>query len=267
MSNAANNYLEINRNSWNNRLEAHLQSDFYDMEGFLGGKNSLNEIELALLGDVQGKRILHLQCHFGQDTISLSRLGAEATGVDLSDQAIEKARELANTTKQSNTFICSDVYALPQQLEQQFDIVFTSYGTISWLPDLEKWANVIHHFLKPGGQFVFAEFHPVVWMFDDDMNKVYYPYFNKEAIVEEESGTYADRAAEISQQYVCWNHSIAEVVNNLIKAGLQIDRLDEYDYAPYSFVNKMEEYEPGKHRIQHMGNLVPLVYSILATKQ
>ena len=261
------NYLEINRQSWNNRVEPHLQSDFYDQEGFLGGRSSLNEIELALLGDLQGKRVLHLQCHFGQDTISLSRLGAKVTGVDLSDKAIEQARKIADQTGADATFICCDIYDLPNQLDQQFDMVFTSYGTIGWLPDLDRWARVVAHFLKPGGKFVFAEFHPVVWMFDDDFEKVGYRYFNSGAIVETESGTYADKSADITQQSITWNHGLAEVISSLLQHGLEINALEEYDYSPYNCFRHTVEFSPGKYRIQHLDDKIPMAYSILATRK
>lgn len=166
------NYVEINRQSWNNMTEIHLKSDFYDLDGFLKGNSSLNDIELNLLGDIKGKTILHLQCHFGQDSVSLSRLGAEVTGVDLSDVAIKNAKKIAKDTHSKATFICCDVYDLPNHLDEQFDFVFTSYGTIGWLPDLNKWAKIISKFLKPNGKFVFVEFHPVVWMFDDNFEEV-----------------------------------------------------------------------------------------------
>lgn len=260
------NYLEINKLSWGNRLASHLSSDFYDLPGFLAGNSSLNSIELDLLGDVKGKSILHLQCHFGQDSISLSRLGAKVTGVDFSTQSIEKGRELAAQTNCDTQFVCSDIYDLPNHLDQKFDIVYTSYGTISWLPDLDKWAGVISQFLKPSGQFVFVEFHPVIWMFDDDLNKIAYHYFNVQPIAEEEEGTYADRNADIKQKYICWNHSISEVTNSLTAKGLQLKTLNEYDYAPYSFVQHCEEFEPNKYRIAHWGNKVPMVYSVVANK-
>lgn len=260
------NYLEINKKSWNNRLESHLNSDFYDLPSFLHGKSSLNDIELNLLGDVKGKKILHLQCHFGQDTISLSRMGAETVGIDLSDESIKKAKELAKETNTSAQFICSNVYDLQKVLDLQFDMVFTSYGTISWLPDLNEWAKVIEHFLKPGGQFVFAEFHPAVWMYDDDLNKVTYCYNNAAPIIEEETGTYADKTADIKSKYVCWNHGIGEVVNSLISKNLKINKLNEFCYSPYPFINNTEEFEPGKFRIKQFGNKFPLVYAIKATK-
>ena len=176
--NPEENYIEINRQSWNSRLESHLRSDFYDVAGFLNGKSSLNSFELELLGDVTGKSILHLQCHFGQDTLSLARMGAKVTGVDLSDKAIAEANRLAQQMHLDATFICCDIYDLLNHLDHQFDIVFTSYGTIGWLPDLSKWANIVSRFLKPGGNFVFVEFHPVVWMFDDEFDKIGYNYFN-----------------------------------------------------------------------------------------
>lgn len=258
------NYIEINRQSWNSRTEAHLNSEFYDMPAFLAGKSSLNDIELGLLGDLKGKTILHLQCHFGQDSISLARLGAKVTGVDLSDKAIETAQKLAKDLAVDASFICCNIYDLPQHLDQKFDIVFSSYGTISWLPDLNKWGELIASFLKPGGKFVFAEFHPVVWMFDDDFETVGYNYFNEKALIENESGTYADRDAAIQLQSINWNHSLSDVINGLIKNGLRINSLDEFDYSPYNCFRKTIEFEPGKYRIEHLGNRIPMVYAIEA---
>ncbi len=257
-----NNYIEINRDSWNNKTETHLKSKFYDLDGFLKGKTSLNDIELNLLGDIKGKTVLHLQCHFGQDSISLSRLGADVTGVDLSDKAIESAKQIAEDTNSSAKFICCDIYDLPAHLDEKFDIVFTSYGTIGWLPNLDKWANIISRFLKPNGQFVFVEFHPVVWMFDDNFEKIGYRYFNSGAILETENGTYADKTAKITQEYVMWNHGLSEVLNSLIKSGLEIKSMDEFDYSPYNCFNKTVEFEKGKYRIEHLDNKIPMVYSI-----
>jgi 2-polyprenyl-3-methyl-5-hydroxy-6-metoxy-1,4-benzoquinol methylase len=260
------NYLEINRQSWNNRTDAHLKSEFYDLQNFIQGRSSLNAIELELLGDLSGKSVLHLQCHFGQDSISLARLGAEVTGVDLSDKAIANAKQLAKETKSNTDFICCDIYELPKYLNRQFDIVFASYGTIGWLPDLDKWAKVISKFLKPKGQFVFAEFHPVVWMFDDNFQNITYRYFNSGAIFESENGTYADKNADISQEYVMWNHGLSEVLNSLIKNGLTINSFQEYDYSPYDCFDHTLEFEPKKYRIKHLDNKIPMVFSLSASK-
>jgi SAM-dependent methyltransferase len=261
------NYAEINKQSWNNRTDIHIKSEFYDVPGFLKGKSSLNEIELNMLGDVKGKSILHLQCHFGQDSISLSRLGAKVTGVDLSDRAIENAKLLADQAQTDTAFICCNVYDLPGHCEEQFDIVFTSYGVIGWLPDLNEWAAVISLFLKPGGKFIMAEFHPVVWMFDNDFEKVAYNYFNDGAIIETESGTYADRDASIRQEYVYWNHGSSEVINSLISHGLEILSFDEFDYSPYNCFNKTVEIGPKKFRIKHLENKIPMVFAVEAQKK
>lgn len=260
-------YLKKNKESWNQRTMVHVDSDFYDNESFIQGKSSLNSIELELLGDVNGKKILHLQCHFGQDSISLSRMGADVTGIDLSDEAIRTAKDLAQKTGQTTKFICSDVYDLPNHLDEKFDIVFTSYGTIGWLPDLDKWAQVVQHFLKEGGQFVFAEFHPVVWMYDDDFTKVHYNYFNDGPIVETQSGTYADTNADLEIEYITWNHPLSEVFMSLIKAGLTIEQFHEFDYSPYNCFAHTEEVASGKYRIKHFEDKIPMVYSIMAKKK
>lgn len=265
--NPENNYIEINKHSWNNRTDTHLKSDFYNLDGFLKGESSLNPIELEILGDITGKTILHLQCHFGQDTISLSRLGAEVTGVDLSDKAIESARKIAEETNANTEFICCDLYDLENHLDKQFDIVFTSYGTITWLPDLDKWAKLISKFLKSNGKFVFVEFHPVVWMFDDNFDKIGYNYFNVAPIVETENGTYADKSANISQSYVTWNHSMSEVISGLVNNSLELEEFKEYDYSPYNCFNETIEFEPKKYRIKHLDNKIPMLYSIVAKKK
>ncbi|HMQ49808.1 MAG TPA: class I SAM-dependent methyltransferase [Saprospiraceae bacterium] len=259
-------YFEANRQAWNQRTEVHLKSDFYDLEGFAQGKNSLNEIELQLLGDVRGKSILHLQCHFGQDTLSLARMGAHTVGVDISDEAINAARQLNEQLGLNSEFICCNIYDLPQHLDRQFDLVFTTYGVIGWLPDLEAWAGLIHRYLKPGGQLVFVEFHPVVWMFDNDFQQIAYSYFNAEVIIETGTGTYADREAAITYQEMSWNHAIAEVVQALLNHQLEIRRFQEYDYSPYNCFSHTVEVETGKFRIGHLGAKIPMVYAVLAQK-
>ena len=260
------NYLEINKHSWNKRTEIHYVSDFYDNDNFIKGKTSLNKIELDLLGDLKGKKILHLQCHFGQDTISLQRLGASVTGIDISNVSIEKATNLAKITNQDSKFICCDVYDLPNNLNEKFDMVFTTYGTIGWLPDMDKWAKIVSQFLKPKGKFIFVEFHPVIWMHDDDFEFIKYNYFNEETIKEIETGTYTNSNASIEEEYINWNHSIGEVTNSLINNGLSINSLKEYNYSPYNCFNKLIEFEPGKFQVEHFGNKIPMVYSLVCTK-
>ncbi len=260
------NYIEINKSLWDKRTAVHINSAFYDNSSFLNGRNSLTDIELELFGDVSNKSILHLQCHFGQDTLSLARMGAKTSGVDFSSEAIKVARELNETLNQNSTFYCCDVYKAPSHIEEKFDIVFTSYGTIGWLPDIEKWAEVVSHFMKPGGQFIFVEFHPVVWMFDNNFSFVQYPYFKNEAIIDEEEGSYAQKDAAIKTTEVGWNHGLGEVINALMKQGLTLSHFDEYDYSPHNCFNDMNEFEKGKFRLKQFDNKIPMVYSLVMCK-
>ena len=259
-------YKDVNKQTWNNKVDVHVASDFYNVSDFIKGKNSVPEIDLELLGDIKDKTILHLQCHFGQDTLSLTRLGAKCTGVDLSDKAVAKAQELNDELGLNAKFICCDVYDSPNHLNEKFDIVYTSYGTIGWLPDLEKWAKVISHFLKPNGKLVFVEFHPVIWMFDDDFTKIKYHYHNEKPIIEEYSGTYADKNAAIKTDYIGWNHSLSEVFKSLTNNGLQLEHFEEYDYSNYNCFNETVEFEPNKFRIKHLENKIPMMYSLVGRK-
>ncbi|MEZ4938211.1 MAG: class I SAM-dependent methyltransferase [Crocinitomicaceae bacterium] len=259
----ADNYIDINRKLWDQKTAIHFDSEFYDVKGFLAGKDSLNPIDLELLGDLKGKKVLHLQCHFGQDTISLARHGAQATGVDFSAKALEKANELNQKIGTNAQFIQSDIYELPNVLDEKFDIVFTSYGTIGWLPNIQKWAEVVHHFLKPGGKFVMIEFHPVVWMMSDDFQKIEYSYLNKGEIIEETEGTYTDRNADIKEQSISWNHGLSEVISALIKSGLSLKEFKEYDYSPYNCFRNTVKIEEGKFQIQGLEGILPMMYSLV----
>jgi ubiquinone/menaquinone biosynthesis C-methylase UbiE len=259
-------FFEANREGWNKKTEVHKTSAFYDLEGWRKGNTSLQEIELRELGDVNGKKLLHLQCHFGQDTLSWARLGAKVTGCDFSETAIKFARQLSKEEQNAAKFVCCNVYDLPQHLKGKFDIVFTSYGTIGWLPDLDKWATVVAHFLTKGGTFYIADFHPVLWMLDDDMTHLKYAYHKTEPIISEQVGSYADRYAEISYKEYGWNHSLGEVINALIAKGLRIDFLNEYPYSPYDCFSNTVRGEDGNFRIKGLENIIPMVYSIKATK-
>ena len=259
-----NNYLELNRQNWNNRVAGHLTSAFYQMDAFRAGESSLKEIELALLGNVEGKKILHLQCHFGQDTLSLARMGATVTGIDFSDKAIREAQNLAAELSIDATFICCDVYSISEHLSEKFDIVYTTYGTIGWLPDLNKWAKVIAERLKPGGKLIFVDFHPVVWMFDDDFKHVAYNYFQESPIVEEVSSSYADKEVEITDTTITWNHGLSEVYQALQCAGLTIDHFSEYPFSPYDCMNDLIEVEPNRFQVKHLVNKIPMVYALTA---
>lgn len=258
--------FEANRQLWNARVPHHLASRMYDMPAFLAGKCSLTEIELDLLGDVKGKRILHLQCHFGQDTLSLARLGAEVTGLDISDAAIKEAARLSNELGLKADWVLSNVVEHVHDLDGKFDIVFTSFGTIGWLPDLKPWATNIRHYLKPGGRFVFVEFHPAVWMFDNAFTHVQYSYFNREVIVEEEQGTYADREAPIKLASFGWNHDLGEVLTALLNEGLVLERFMELDGSPHDSFSNTVRGSDGMYRVKGMEGKLPMVYGLRMRK-
>jgi 2-polyprenyl-3-methyl-5-hydroxy-6-metoxy-1,4-benzoquinol methylase len=261
------NYIAINKTLWNNKVPHHYESEFYDVANFIKGQTSLKTIELDLLGDISGKKILHLQCHFGMDSISLARMGAKVTALDFSDKAIEKANEL-NTLCQTNVnFVCCNVYDAAQYISDSFDIVFCSYGIIGWLEHLNPWAKIIHDFLKPSGQFIYVDFHPFVWVWDNDFNKIEYSYFNIAPIVENLTGTYAAKEAELKDTEVGFNHPTSELLNALINNGLTIKYYHEYNYSPYNCFNNCEEREPGKFYIKTFDDKMPMVYAVCGSKE
>jgi len=260
-------YIKINRELWNKKTPVHVASKFYDVEGFIAGKTSLNPAELDSLGDVKGKSLLHLQCHFGQDSLSWARLGADVTGVDLSDKAIDEAKKLNDKLGLNAEFICCNVYDLKEHLDKKFDIVLTSYGTIGWLPDLNKWAEIISHFLKPGGTFFIAEFHPVLWMFNENFTEFQYSYFNDVPIIETVKNTYTDGDAEINLLSYGWNHPLSEIFTPLLKNNFKISEFKEYPYSYYNCFNKAIQNKDGWWEIEGMEGKLPLMYSIKAIKE
>lgn len=260
------NYLEINLQFWDARLNTHLNSPFYDVEGFIQGKEVLREPELAFLGPVKALEILHLQCHFGMDSLALARLGGKVTAVDFSEAAIFEAEKLAERTGLHAEFICSDIYKLPESLDHQYDVVFTTYGTIGWLPDLQKWAGIVSHYLKPGGRLVMVEFHPALWMLDDSFEEAIYPYASPIPIQGIESGSYADLHAKIQTEYVFWNHGLSGVIQNLVDQGLILRRIHEYDSAPVNIFPNGTELRPGWYAPQKYAGIFPVLYALEAQK-
>ncbi len=257
--------FEVNRALWNARTRHHVGSKFYDVEGFLRGANSLGAHEMELLGDVRGKRLLHLQCHFGQDTLSLARMGAEVTGLDLSDAAIAEARELAARAGLDAAFMVANVLDPQPAFEGRFDIIFTSYGVLGWLPDLGPWARNIARWLKPGGRLVLVEFHPAVWMFNNEFTEVTYSYFNKQRIEEVEQGTYADTSAPIALPSHTWNHPLSASITALLEAGLRIDGFQELDGSPHDCFANTVRGADGLYRIRGMEGKLPMVFSVVAS--
>jgi ubiquinone/menaquinone biosynthesis C-methylase UbiE len=259
-------YLDANRTLWNHWARLHAGSDFYDLEGFKAGRSSLQDIEREALGEVAGRSLLHLQCHFGMDTLSWAREGASATGVDFSDEAITLARSLSAELGIPARFVCSDLYALPGVLDEQFDVVFTSYGVLPWLRDLSAWGQIVARYLKPGGTFYIVEFHPVMAMLDDTGDRFAYPYFpTSEPLRFEEQGSYAAGSDTTLVQYE-WPYTLGMVVSALIEAGLTIVGFREYPYSPYNCWPFLEEDAPGRYVWKGRPGFIPLLFSIKATK-
>ena len=262
-----NDFIDTNRTLWDQWTRLHAASAFYDVDGFKEGKSTLMPVERAALGDVAGKTLLHLQCHFGLDTLSWAREGAIVTGVDFSPDAIDLARSLSDELHLPATFLCANIYDLPEEPEAQFDIVFTSYGVLTWLPDLDRWAHLIARYLKPEGTFYIVEFHPLLSMLDDDGERIAYPYFRTEEPLRfEDEGSYAAPDADVKQTSYEWPHSLGEIVTALLKEGLRLQYLHEFPYSTYPFPHYLEEDAPGRYVWKDRTITVPLMFSIKAVK-
>ncbi|MEJ2633123.1 MAG: class I SAM-dependent methyltransferase [Acidihalobacter sp.] len=263
-------YYEDNLKLWDERANDHLDSPLYDMDSFLRGETSLRHIELEALGDVRGKSILHLQCHFGQDSLSLARLGAKVTGIDFSESAIATAKRLNAELGLDGTFIQSDVYELPEKLDERFDIVFTSYGVLKWLNDIDKWGEIVTHFIRAGGSFFIVEFHPFMYVFDYDRGeRISYSYFvGEEPITYEEVGTYANpEGGRKIRRAHSWPHPVSKVLTSLINAGLSIDSFVEYPYTTINCFPFIERIGEQKYVHDKHPEMIPFLYSISATKK
>ncbi|MGJ8667452.1 MAG: class I SAM-dependent methyltransferase [Patiriisocius sp.] len=259
--------FNTNRETWNKKVAVHAASDFYAMEAFKRGVSTLNRFELDALGDVEGKSLLHLQCHFGQDTMSWSRRGAKCTGVDISEEGVKLARKLNEELQLDAQFVCCNVLDTSRHIsEEKFDIIFTSYGTIGWLPDLKPWAEMIAERLKPGGFFYIIDFHPIAWMYDYTVNPptMKYGYQQQEVIYEEQDGTYADGNSKIRSKEYGWNHGLGEVITCLVKAGLKIEYLNEYEESPYDIFPNLITNKNGMYELD--GGLYPLLFEVKAIK-
>jgi SAM-dependent methyltransferase len=243
----------------------------YDIEGFKAGKSNLTPIELEELRDVAGKSLLHLQCHFGLDTLSWARLGAHVTGVDFSEDAIALADRLSQETGLDARFLCTDIYKLPEVLDEQFDIIYTAGGILFWLSDLVQWAKIIAHFLKPGGILYLQDEHPFLNVFDDSSDvtdlHTHYPYFHTEQPLQIEGLLpYSDPAANQQSVEYVWSYSFSDILNALISAGLRLDYLHEFSYGSNRRYPFMEQGKDGQWRWKDSSNDIPLTFSLQATK-
>lgn len=266
--------FDANRALWDVWTRIHAEGEFYDLAGFKAGGVRLRPYEIAAVGDVAGRSLLHLQCHFGIDTLSWARLGARVTGADLSPAAIALASDLAAELGLPDArFVESNVYDLPDVLHEEFDVVYTSRGAINWLPDIRAWAEVVARFVRPGGIFYMIEAHPVYNVFENEGVAVgelivRYPYFaHPDPLVFKVHGSYADPTADVGDQSEHgWDHGLGEIVTALIDAGLRIEALTEYPFLDWP-ADFLVEADDGSWRLPpDITGELPLMFSLLASK-
>jgi SAM-dependent methyltransferase len=246
-------WLALNRANWDERTAIHLAPGGYDLSALRAGRGRLDAIVEAELGPVAGLRVLHLQCHFGEDTLTLAQRGAEVTGLDFSSAAIAAARALAAELALPARFVEAPLYDAPDALPEpaSFDLVFTTWGTIGWLPDVARWARVVAHFLRPGGALHFADAHPAALVFDDlagtDANGQpgwFTPYFGTGALVLDDASDYANSEAKVAaSRQVNWLHPLADILAALAAAGLRLDSLHEHNGVPWPMFRALAKRE------------------------
>lgn len=259
--------MEANRRHWDDCVPVHRDAEFYDLAGFKSGHSTLHSVELEELGDVGGRSLLHLQCHFGLDTLSWARLGARVTGVDFSQPAVELACSLAAELGIEARFVRSNLYDLPRVVADRFDVVFTSYGSLCWLPDLRAWARVVARFLRLGGTLLVVEEHPVAAACDevDGHLEPVWPMFGEGPIEESVRRTYADPEARLPERTTYqWAWTVGEMVTALIEAGLRVERLREEPLAAWPRFPSMTRDADGWWRLP--GDPLPLLVACRAVK-
>lgn len=252
---------------WEEITPLHLKS--YDVEGFLKGEPWLPKQILEEVGDVAGLSLLHLQCHFGLDTLSWAFLDADATGVDFSPSSIRAAQELSKKANIPAKFICSDIYSLPGKLNEKYDIIFTSIGVLCWLNDLNTWARVISHFLKPGGFFYIMEGHPLLFTFDDDGKWTFIlPYFHQEQpyFWGEDTTDYMDTSYHPESSTYEWQWSVSDIINALLNAGLRLEFFNEFGALDSPVYPGMIRREDGLYTFPNMPVELPILFSLKAIK-
>jgi SAM-dependent methyltransferase len=281
----------LNRANWDDRVPVHLASSFYDLAGFRAGASTLQPFEVSEVGDVAGRRLVHLQCHIGLDTLSWARRGAQVSGLDFSAPAIDAASALAASLGIPATFVVSDVYdAVDAFGGQRFDIVYTGTGALVWLPDIRRWARVVAGLLAPGGFLYLVEGHPFVQILDDAAGTpsaagaagaagasgaseaseasglcVARDYFDAAPQVEDYPYTYTDGPALEHTRQVEFQHSLGEIVTSLAEEGLRIEFLHEYDFDAFGRFDSLQRREDGTYRFPPGRPRVPMQFSLRAS--
>jgi len=269
-------HRRANLANWNDRVPIHWDSDSYAIPRFIAEPEFISQVvdfDQTELGDVSGKTLLHLQCHIGTDTLSWARLGAEVTGVDFSEPAVEAARKLSAESGTPGRFVVSELYSSPAALPgKQFDVVYTGVGAICWLPDIRGWAEVVHGFLKPGGTFYVRDSHPIVnslqWDRDDGLYNFVYSYFEDgPVVITVEDVTYAGKGKvehKVSYEY---SHGLAEIIMAAKDAGLDLDFVREHRFCDWQSLKQTVRGDDGRWRMPRgEEHLLPLMFSLRASR-
>lgn len=260
-------YTKVNKKWWNTITSLHAKSSLYSLNKFKKGKSSLQKIEIKELKNIKGKSVLHLLCHFGMDSLSLARMGAKVTGVDLSDESIALAKNLSTELHIPAEFICSDVYKLEKSLSKKYDVIFMSYGVLLWLSDIKKFGKIISHFLKKGGIFYIVELHPFTNILSYDMS-LQYDYFDKGPFLDDADGSYTDWKDATKGATYEWSYTISDIVTMLIENGLKIQFIHEFPYTMYNqFPGLMKKNKSGQFVLKNTTYQIPLLFSLKAKKE
>jgi SAM-dependent methyltransferase len=274
MTGRTSDFLAANRHNWDERVPIHRRdrSGFYAVERFLAGEKRLHAIEIGELGDVAGKRVIHLQCHFGLDTLILARHGAIVTGLDFSPAAIAEARLLATRTGLAAEFVCADVYEARRAIAADFDIAYVTWGTICWLPDVLGWARTIASLLTPGGYLYFADAHPNMLILEERDGRLVHEFAIDTPVdrplVFDATQSYSEDPTQLAATRTYeWIHSLSRVVGALLSAGLTLDFLHEHSGLPWPPFAMCVRHED---RLWHLPDGIPafpLSYSLRATRR
>ena len=263
----------VNLANWQDRAALHEEA--YGLEAF-DDPEHLSEVvsdDLAALlpfvGTLRGKDVCHLQCHIGTDTVSLARAGARVTGLDFSDRALEVAARLAERAGVDVTWVLGDVLDARAHVDGDFDIVYTSVGTIGWLRDLDRWAMQITALLRPGGLLYIRDGHPMLYTIDEDADDdlVRHRYFaDGTAQMWDDDSTYAGDGRVAHSRTYEWPHPLSETMNALISAGLRIEKLDEGRVLPWRFSGRMVPVDHGWMWPEGVRDRIPATFTIIARK-
>jgi SAM-dependent methyltransferase len=271
-------YFEFNRANWDERAPAHAASSDYAVERFIEDPSYLSHVvrfDLPRLGDIDGLRGVHLQCHIGTDTLSLARLGAQMTGLDLSPASLAQARDLSRRAGPNVEFVEAELYDAVSVLGAgSFDLVFTGIGALCWLPSVSHWAQVVADLLVPGGRLFIREGHPVLWSLayerPDRLLVLEYPYFERdEPLIWTEPGTYVETDVAFEHNITHeWNHGLGEIITALLDAGMQLTMLVEHDSVPWEpLPGQMVKDDQGEWRLAERPERAPLSYTLQAVKR